>query len=147
MNAGVELPGADERTTRGLVRHHGPGPAPVGWLDPRGRTLGGRAFALNRLTGVALVVYLYLHLGVLSILLGGASSWNSLLDVVTNAVFLGADVLLIAVLLFHALNGVRVGLIGSGLAVGRQRTLLWWAVAVGAVAVVAAAAHIIWSAT
>lgn len=147
MSAGVELPGSRERRARGPVRHHGPGPAPAGWLDPRGRTLGGRAFALNRLTGLALVVYLYLHLGVLSILLGGASGWSSLLSVVTSAVFLGADVLLIAVLAFHALNGVRVGLIGSGLAVGRQRALLWAAFAAGGIAVVAAAVHIIRSAT
>lgn len=117
----------------------------MGWLDPRGRTLGGRAFALNRLTGLALVVYLYLHLGVLSILLGGASAWSSLLAVVTSTVFLGADVLLIGVLLFHALNGVRVGLIGSGLALAHQRALLRAVAVVGAVAVAAAAVHIVGS--
>jgi succinate dehydrogenase / fumarate reductase cytochrome b subunit len=143
VRAGVELPGADERRTRGIVRHHGPGPAATGWLDPRGRTLGGRAFALNRLTGIALVVYLYLHLGVLSILLVGASGWSSLLSIVTSAAFLGADVVLIAVLLFHALNGVRVGLIGSGVAVARQRLMLWVAVAVGAVALAVATVHIL----
>ena len=147
MRAGVELAGADERRPRGVVRHHGPGAAPGGWLDPRGRTLGGRAFTLNRLTGVALVVYLYLHLAVLSILLGGASGWSSLLSVVSSAAFLGADVVLIAVLLFHALNGIRVSLIGSGLAVGRQRAMLWWALAVGGIALAAAAAHIVGSAT
>ncbi len=146
MTAGVELPGARERARRGPVRHHGPGPAPAGWLDPRGRTLSGRAFALNRLTGLALVVYLYLHLGVLSILLGGESGWSSLLSVVTSAVFLGADVVLIAVLLFHALNGVRVGLIGSGVAVGHERRMLWWAVAVGGIALAAALLHIVGSA-
>jgi succinate dehydrogenase cytochrome b subunit len=146
VTAGLELPGTRERSRRGPVRHHGPGPAVAGWLDPRGRTLSGRAFALNRLTGLALVVYLYLHLGVLSILLFGDSGWSTLLSVVTSAVFLGADVVLIAVLLFHALNGIRVGLIGSGLAIERQRALLRWAVALGGVALAAAALHIVGSA-
>jgi len=146
MSTDLELPGADERHRRGPVRHHGPGPAPAGWLDPRGRTLGGRAFALNRLTGLGLVVYLYLHLGVLSILLGGASAWNSLLAVVTSLLFLSVDVLLVFVLLFHALNGVRVALIGSGLAVGHQRALLWSATAIGGAALAAAAIHILGSA-
>jgi succinate dehydrogenase cytochrome b subunit len=147
VRAVVELPGGEERRTRGVVRHHGPGPGVGGWLDPRGRTLGGRAFALNRLTGVALLVYLYLHLGVLSVLLAGDSAWGSLLAVVTSEVFLGADVLLIGVLLFHALNGIRVGLIGSGIAVRHQRALLWWAIAVGGIAMAVAAAHIVGSAT
>jgi succinate dehydrogenase / fumarate reductase cytochrome b subunit len=141
----TELPGAAQRAGRGPIRHHGPGPAPSGWLDPRGRTLGGRAFALNRLTGLGLVVYLYLHLCVLSLLLGGASTWGSLLRIVTSFAFLGMDVVLIFVLLFHSLNGIRVALIGSGVAVAHQRLLFWTATAVGAIALSAAAIHILGS--
>lgn len=141
--AGVELPGGRERAARGPVHHHGAGPAPAGWLDPRGRTLGGRAFALNRLTGLALVVYLYLHLWVLSLLLGGASTWGSLLRIVTNTAFLGMDVVLLFAVLFHSLNGVRVALIGSGIAAGHQRALLWTVTAIGTLALAAAAIHIL----
>jgi succinate dehydrogenase cytochrome b subunit len=143
--ARAELPGAGERLGRGPVRHHGPGPAPSGWLDPRGRTLGGRAFAINRLTGLGLVIYLYLHLGVLSLLLGGTSTWDSLLRIVTSVAFLGMDVVLIFVLLFHSLNGVRVALIGSGLAVAYQRMLFWAATGIGTIALTAAAIHILGS--
>jgi succinate dehydrogenase / fumarate reductase, cytochrome b subunit len=137
------LPGAAERARRGPVRHRGAGPPASAWVTPRGRALGGRAFALHRLTGAALVVYLYVHLGVLTMLLGGAGSWSDFLSVATSTVFLGFDVVLIFLLLFHALNGVRVALVGSGILVARQRALFWAAMAVGAVALVYAAFHLL----
>ena len=58
-------------TARSCARASG-SPA-SGWFDPRGRALGGFAFAVNRVTGLGLVFYLYLHLGVLSMLLRGES--------------------------------------------------------------------------
>ena len=143
MNGSVtELPGAKERVARGRVRHKGPGPAPSGWLDPRGRTLGGRAFAANRVTGLLLVLYLYLHLGVLSMLLLGASAWGSFLGVATSRYFLGLDVGLLFVLLFHGLNGVRVAMVGSGFLVKRQRLLLWTVLAIGGAAIAYGGFHI-----
>ena len=62
-------PGLEERKQRGPVQRKGIGPGPVGWLDPRGRDLGHVAFVGNRVTGLGLVFYLYLHLAVLSMLL------------------------------------------------------------------------------
>jgi succinate dehydrogenase cytochrome b subunit len=140
------LPGAAERARRGPVRHRGAGPPVSAWVTPRGRALGGRAFALHRLTGAALVVYLYVHLGVLTMLLGGAGSWGDFLSVATSTVFLGFDVVLIFLLLFHALNGVRVTLVGSGFLVARERALFWAAMAIGAVALGYAAFHLLGSA-
>jgi succinate dehydrogenase cytochrome b subunit len=139
----TELPGAEERAARGPVRHKGIGPAPSGWLDPRGRALGGRAFALNRVTGLALVLYLYLHLGVLSILLFGASAWDDFLGLATSSFFLGLDVVLLAGLLFHGLNGIRVALIGSGLAPNRQRALFWGSAVIGTVVLAYGAVHVL----
>jgi succinate dehydrogenase / fumarate reductase cytochrome b subunit len=137
------LPGARERAERGPVRHKGIGPSPTGWLDPRGRTLGGRAFALNRVSGLALVLYLYLHLSVLSMLLLGASAWDDFLGVATNSFFLGLDVVLLFGLLFHALNGIRVALVGSGIFPNRQRALFWAGMTIGAVALAYGALHVL----
>jgi succinate dehydrogenase cytochrome b subunit len=139
------LPGAAERRARGPVRHKGAGPAVGAWLDPRGRRLEGRAFTLQRLTGFALVLYLYVHLGVLSLLLAGSGSWGSFLDIATSAAFLGFDVLLMFLILFHALNGLRVGLVGSGFLAGRQRQLFWAASAIGALALAYGAFHLLGS--
>ena len=55
------------------------GVGPVAWFDVRKRGLGHFAFSLNRITGLGLVFYLYLHLAVLSMLLAartrGTRSW------------------------------------------------------------------------
>lgn len=119
----------DERRARGPVQRKGLGPRPVGWLDPRGRTLGHVAFVGNRITGLGLVFYLYLHLAVLSLLLRGAEAWNDFLEIATTTVFLLLDVLLLFGLLYHGLNGLRVTLVGTGYVANRQKAL-WWAGAV-----------------
>ena len=112
---------------------------PSRWLDPRGRHLGTWAFVLNRLTGLGLVAYLYLHLIVLSTLLRGPDAWDGLVAVFRRPVFLALDVLLVLGLAVHGLNGLRVALVGSGLLVDRHRALLVAAgVLIGLVGLVAA---------
>ncbi len=141
--ASNELPGAAERALPGPVRHKGPGPAESGWFAPRGRGHGGRGLALHRATGVVIVCYLYLHLGVLSMLLIGRSAWSSFLSLVTAKSFLALEAVLIAAVLFHGLNGIRVALVGSGIAVGRERMMFWAATALATVAAILAALHIL----
>lgn len=109
------------------------------WLDPRGRHLGTWAFVANRLTGLGLVGYLYLHLVILSTLLRGPEAWDGLVELFRRPVFLAFDVLLVLGLAFHGLNGLRVALVGSGLLADRQRALLVAAgILVGLVTLVAA---------
>jgi succinate dehydrogenase cytochrome b subunit len=136
-------PGAQERALAGPIRHKGPGPAGTGWFDPRGRGHGGRGLALHRITGLVIVAYLYLHLGVLSMLLVGRSSWSSFLSLVTAKSFLALEAVLIAAVLFHGLNGIRVALVGSGLLVSRERVLFWAAGAIATVAAILAALHVL----
>src|SRR6266508_3593941 len=87
---------------------------PSRWLDPRGRHLGTWAFVLNRLTGLGLVAYLYLHLIVLSTLLRGPEAWDGLVAVFRRPVFLALDVLLVLGLAVHGLNGLRMAQVVSG---------------------------------
>ncbi len=95
----------------------------VGWFDPRGRRLGGLAFILNRLTGLGLVVYLYLHLMILSMLVQGPNAWDSFVNIALSPPFLLLDVFLLTGMLIHGLNGIRVGLVGLGLVASRQKAL------------------------
>jgi succinate dehydrogenase / fumarate reductase cytochrome b subunit len=95
----------------------------AGWLDPRGRRLGGLAFALNRITGLGLVLYLYLHLMVLSLLARGPEAWDQFVDIALSPPFLTLDVILLTGMLIHGLNGIRVGLIGFGLVASRQKAM------------------------
>ena len=143
MSATSELPGTAERDQPGPIRHKGKGPGESGWFDPRGRGHGARALALHRITGLVIVAYLYAHLGVLSMLLVGPSAWSSFLGVVTAKSFLALEVVLIAAVLFHGLNGIRVALVGSGIAVTRERALFWAGTAIGTAGVIFAALHIL----
>jgi succinate dehydrogenase / fumarate reductase cytochrome b subunit len=95
------------------------------WFDVRKRRVGSWAFALNRLTGLGLVIYLFVHLGVLSLLLQGEDGWNQFITVARNPLFLLLDVVLILGLLYHALNGIRVALVGMGIGTNSQRTFFW----------------------
>lgn len=95
----------------------------VHWFDVRGRKLGMWAYALNRITGIGLVVYLYLHLVILSQLLGGARSWDAFVSLARSPLFLTLDVVLIAGALIHGLNGLRVAMMGMGIGVSVHKTL------------------------
>jgi len=136
------VPGKEERAARGPVLRKGIGPSPTGWFDPRGRAIGSWAFAANRITGLGLVFYLYLHLGVLSLLLAGESAWNDFIEIATTVVFLGLDVLLLFGILFHGLNGVRVALVGTGVVPNRQKALFWAGTVIGTLTLLAGALHV-----
>jgi succinate dehydrogenase / fumarate reductase, cytochrome b subunit len=112
------------------------------WLDPRDRGLGRWAFALNRITGIGLVVYLVLHLLVLSILAQGQAGWDSFVALAGSPVFLVLDVVLIAGILLHGLNGVRVALTGMGFGLRRQRPAFVVLLIVAALALVYASFRI-----
>ena len=114
----------------------------VGWFDPRGRRLGGWAFTLNRLTGLGLVAYLYLHLCVLSLLAAGPGSWDGFVALALNPLMLCLDVVLIFGMLFHGLNGIRVSLVGLGYVTDRQRALFVALMIFGALALAVAALRI-----
>jgi succinate dehydrogenase cytochrome b subunit len=94
------------------------------WLEPRWRDPGWWAFALNRLTGHILILYLVLHLLVLSQLVDGPAGWDRLLTVFGSRPFLVADTLLIAALVFHGLNGVRVAALTFGMGTRHTTALI-----------------------
>jgi succinate dehydrogenase / fumarate reductase cytochrome b subunit len=110
-----------------------------GWVDPRGRRLGHWAFILNRLTGLAILVYLGLHLVVLSMLASSPHAWDDFVSLALTPVFLFLDVILIFGLLLHGLNGIRVTLVGFGLIVDRQKALFVSLMVIGAFVLVVAA--------
>lgn len=93
------------------------------WLDVRRRQVGLWAYALNRVTGVGLVVYLYLHLGVLALLAQGPAGWDPFIAVARGPLFLTLDVVLLVGLLLHSLNGLRLTLTGLGLGVRLHKPL------------------------
>lgn len=85
--------------------------------------LDGSAFVLNRLIGLALVAYLYLHLLVLSLLARGPNAWDDFVEIASSPPFLVLDLLLLAGVLIHGLNGIRLGLVGLGFTASHRRAL------------------------
>ncbi len=112
------------------------------WMDVRRRKLGMWAYALNRLSGLGLLLYLYVHLTVLSLLAGGASGWDAFIALARTPLFLSLDVLLLTGLLIHGLNGIRVTLNGIGVGVPSQKTLFLALMLVAAVALIVGAVRI-----
>ena len=109
------------------------------WFDVRRRRLGMWAYAINRITGIGLVVYLYLHLAVLSLLSRGPTAWDSFVSLARSPFYLSLDVILLAGILIHGLNGLRIALTGFDVGV-RQQKMLFGVLMLGAAILLAVAA-------
>ena len=77
----------------------------------------------NRVTGLLLIGYLYLHLFVLYRLTDGPESWASVLRLFKNHYVLTLESLLILFICLHRLNGLRLALVESGVGVRHQKAL------------------------
>ena len=95
------------------------------WLKNLVRPAGLLAFLLHRLTGIGLVVYLYLHLAILFQLSRGESAWSGFLSLMHSPWILLLDGALLFGFVFHGLNGLRLFLIGWGYGLKIQRHLFW----------------------
>ncbi len=92
------------------------------WFDPRNRSLGTFGFILNRITALALTLYLLLHLVALGQLAQGAAAYDGFIALVKNPFFKLGELLVIAAGLIHGLNGIRIALNSFGIGVRRQRS-------------------------
>ncbi len=70
--------------------------------------VGSWAWVLHRLSGLALIFYLSLHIWVIHHLSHGPEDFNRVMAFLNSAPFKLLEVGLWGVILFHAFNGVRV---------------------------------------
>jgi succinate dehydrogenase / fumarate reductase cytochrome b subunit len=101
---------------------------PLEWFNLKGKRVGFWAYVVMRLSAVGLVLYLFLHLAILSQLAMGPMQWDSFVALVKSPAFLLLDVILIIGILAHGLNGIRLSLIGFGIGVPSHKLMLWLAV-------------------
>lgn len=87
--------------------------------------VGMWAFVLHRITGLSLIFYLLMHIIVISTSLKGPQAFDQLLAKLTSPPFIVADLALLAAVLFHGLNGVRIVLFDSGVGIRVQKQLFW----------------------
>jgi succinate dehydrogenase / fumarate reductase cytochrome b subunit len=75
---------------------------------------GSWAWILHRLTGLGLTLYLYIHIIALTGLLKGETAFNEEMMLFRSPLFIFLEWALGALVMFHALNGVRIALVDLG---------------------------------
>jgi len=80
-------------------------------------------FTVNRLAGLGLVLYLFLHLAALSQLARGQEGYDSFLALVHNPLFKIGELLVVAACALHGLNGLRIVLTSASIGIKYQRQL------------------------
>ncbi len=94
------------------------------------------AFHLQRITGLLVLVYLFLHIGVLRAIVGGEAVYQQRIGLITSPVFKFFEWLLLFTVLFHTLNGVRILLVDFFGMVRLQKPLFWIVAALTALVLV-----------
>jgi succinate dehydrogenase / fumarate reductase cytochrome b subunit len=69
---------------------------------------GSWAWILHRITGIALIGYLFLHIYSLSPLTEGKAAFDAKMQTFTTPLFMALEWFLFAFVLFHSLNGIRI---------------------------------------
>ena len=87
------------------------------------------SFILRRLTGVALVLYLFIHMWVIGSAMQGEVVFNARLDTVQTTFFKFMEILLLAGVIYHTLDGTRL-LVVHQFGVTQYRKSLFYAVMV-----------------
>ena len=111
-----------------------------------GRGLGAWAFWLHRLTGVAIALYLLMHIAVISTVLGGKGSFDAAMGFLKAPLFLLGEMVLVGAICVHGFNGIRIVLFDLGIGVKKQKDIFMALMAVAVIpflgAVIVAWPHI-----
>lgn len=95
----------------------------MGWLDSRGLNLERYLYTFHRVTGVAVLGYLFLHIvSVGERAFVDATVWKSLIGqggLYDNLLFHTSQFLIVVFVIFHGLNGLRLILGEVGFSLGR----------------------------
>ena len=95
------------------------------WFDPRYRQAGYLAFILNRLSALGLTFYLGLHLVVLNKLAQGQQAYDGFIQFSQWPLIKVGEVVLIAAVVFHGLNGLRLTIHAFGAGIRYQKQLFY----------------------
>jgi succinate dehydrogenase / fumarate reductase cytochrome b subunit len=103
---------------------------------PTNMNTGMWAWVGHRLTGILLVVYVFMHLSFLTQASLSHEKFEDLMAVMAQPQFVLLDFLLVCAVIYHAMNGFRVVLFDLGIGIRRQKMVFWITMAIAAVLVV-----------
>ena len=125
--------------TRRIARLFGRG----GDLNPRNMRLGVWAWLIQRISGLVLVVFVVAHVVAISqASLVAKGPLFTLLDGLRNPFWyvgrttLAIDLLMLGIIAFHGMNGIRIVLFDTGIGVGLRshKGIFWTLIAIAVVA-------------
>jgi succinate dehydrogenase / fumarate reductase cytochrome b subunit len=90
-----------------------------GWLGGGRWGMERYLYALHRLTGLGLLAYFLLHIVVTSARAFSAAAWTRAMGQVSGPFFKFGEYLVFLAFAFHAMNGIRLGIIELGFGVGK----------------------------
>jgi succinate dehydrogenase / fumarate reductase, cytochrome b subunit len=88
-----------------------------------GRGLGMWAFWLHRLSGLVIALYLLVHISVVALVISSKASFDSAMVFLKNPIFIALEMGLLATILVHGLNGVRLVLFDLGYGIKKQKEI------------------------
>ena len=98
------------------------------------------AHVIQRVSGILLLFYLFVHVHTVRELSAGPAAFNHAVDQFKSPFFKLLEIALLGTVILHALNGIRITLLDLGVGLKRQRQLFWaWTVGIGALVFLAGA--------
>jgi succinate dehydrogenase / fumarate reductase cytochrome b subunit len=101
------------------------------------KTTGFISFVLRRFTGVALVLYLFMHMWVIGSLNSGPEAFNARLEIFQLPIFKLLEVGLLAAVVYHAFDGIRLLIVHYWGVTEYRKSMFYAAFAVSALLTVA----------
>ena len=105
---------------------------------------GSKAWIFHRISGIALIGYLFLHIYSLSTLSQGRAAFETKMQSFSTPFFMFLEWLLFAFVLFHSLNGIRIVLVDWADGARYHRQLFKYSVVIGII-IFAAMGYIMFS--
>jgi succinate dehydrogenase / fumarate reductase cytochrome b subunit len=86
---------------------------------------GNLAFWIQRLTGLGLVFYLILHVHTIHDL-RNPETFDEALRTFSKPLFKLGEIFLLATVILHAMNGIRLTMVDMGVGLTKQRQTFWY---------------------
>ena len=88
------------------------------------KTTGFLSFFLRRITGIALVLYLFAHIWVIGSAVSGEQVFNERLNIMQQPAFKIGEIALLAAVFYHGFDGLRLMMVNWFKITDRRKSML-----------------------